>query len=232
MSEQSSKALELIVDLIKDKSIHKQNVYANSILTFKSLKSVLKEVAERLCGKVDHLDERIHIDYTDVGDYEAHLRIAGDILVFHMHTNVFQFDKSHSVWNTSYVKENENRTYCGVINVYNFLNDSFKYHRNNDSGYLVSRLFVNSENHFLVQGKRQMGVLYNDFVNDFLDKEKLSEIVESIILYTLSFDLYVPPYDTVQEVSVMEMKQLSDSLQIKTAKRLGFKFQTDVEDFK
>ena len=230
MSKEST-PLDLIVNTIKEKSIHKQDVYANSILTFKMLKSVLKAFAETLCSEVDSLDERISIDYTDVGDFEAHLRIAGDVLVFHMHTNVFQFDKSHSVWNTSYVKENDKRTYCGVINVYNFLNDSFKYHRDKDSGYMVSRLFVNSENHFLVQGKRQMGVLYNDFVNDFLDKDRLLQIIESIALYTLNFDLYVPPYDAVQEVSVQEMKQLSDSLQIKTAKRLGFKFQSDQEDF-
>ena len=221
----------MIVETLKDVSIHKQNVYENVGLTFKTLKSVLKDFASNLCAQIDECDSRVTVDFNDVGDFEAHLRIAGDVLVFHMHTNVFQFDKSHSVWHTSYVKENDNRAYCGVINVYNFLNDSFKYHRNNDSGYLVSRIFVNSENHFLVQGKRQMGVLYNDFVNDFLDKDRLLEIVESIVLYTLKFDLYVPPYDSVQEVTVHEMKQLSDSLQIKTAKRLGFKFQSDQEDF-
>ena len=223
--------LELIVETIKDVSVHKQNVFANSILTFKMLKSVLKDFSEKLNAVIGSDDERISIDYSDVGDFEAHLRIAGDVLVFHMHTNVFQFDKSHSVWNTSYVKESDKRAYCGVINIYNFLNDSFKYHRNHDSGYLVSRLFVNSENHFLVQGKQQMGVLYNDFVNDSLDKERIHQIVESVVLYTLKFDLYVPPYDSVQEVTVQEMKQLSDSLQIKTAKRLGFKFQSDQESF-
>ena len=44
------------------------------------------------------------------------------------------------------------RTYCGVINMYNFLSDSFKYNRENDLGYLIGRMFINKENTF-VEGK-------------------------------------------------------------------------------
>ena len=231
MKKSDPSAFDLIVDTVKEKCVYKQDVYSNTKTTFKLLKSVLNKLADELCAKMKNVDERVHISYTNVGDFEAQLRVAGDVLIFHMHTNVFQFDKSHSLWNSSYVREDENRAYAGVINVYNFLNDSFKFHRVNDSGYLIGRLFVNAENHFLLQGKRQMGILYNDFLNDKLDKKRLREVVESIVLYTLNFDLYVPPYDAVQEVSVGEMKQISESLQIKTAKRLGFKFQSEYEDF-
>ena len=44
--------------------------------------------------------------------------------------------------NTSYVKEDKNRSYCGVIHLYNFLADSFKYNRLNDVGYLIGRVFI------------------------------------------------------------------------------------------
>ena len=100
----------------------------------------------------------------------------------------------------AYLSENENRGYCGIINIYNFLNDSFKYNRSNDLGYLVGRIFVNFENHFMVEGKRQLGFLYNDFINNVLDKDQLKSIIQSSIIYCLDFDLLVPNYDLIKEV--------------------------------
>ncbi len=220
-------ARELIFQTIKDKSVLKQDVYSNLKLNFKVLKSVLKEMADDLSHRMEKVDSRVRIVYKDKGDYEAQLQIGGDIIIFHMHTNVFQFDANNSLWKTSYLKDNGNRGYCGIINMYNFLADSFKYQRVNDSGYLIARMFINAENHFMVQGKRQLGFLYNDFINMKMSKEYLEKVVESAILYTLDFDLYTPPYEQVQEVSVMEMQSLSDALHIKTGKRLGFVFHAD-----
>ena len=218
---------ELIFHTVKDKSVLKQDVFNNIILNFKILKQVLKEIGDDLSARVESVDERVIIEYKDTGEFEAQLRVAGDVLVFHMHTNVFKFDSQNSLWNTSYFKENGNRGYCGLINVYNFLNDSIKYNRVNDSGYMIGRLFVNAENHFMVEGKRQMGFLYNDIINSVIDKEKMKAIIHSAVLYTLDFDLFIPPYDEVKEVSVLEIQQLSDKQKLKTAKRLGFQFKAD-----
>ncbi len=222
---------ELIFKTVKEKSILKQDLFNNTLLNFKVLKQVLKEVADDLEDQITALDDRVIIEYRDVDEHEVHLRIAGDILIFNMHTNVFKFDSSNSLWKTSYLKEDENRGYTGVINIYNFLNDSFKYNRVNDAGYMVARLFINRENHYMVQGKRQLGFLYNDIINSTIDKDQMKALAQSVILYTLDFDLLVPPYDMVKEVSVHEMKQISDGLKLKTAKRLGFKFDADNTDF-
>ena len=220
-------AQELIFHTVKDKSVLKQDVFNNIILNFKILKQVLKEIGDDLSARIESVDERVIIEYKDTGEFEAQLRVAGDVLVFHMHTNVFKFDTQNSLWNTSYFKENGNRGYCGLINIYNFLNDSIKYNRVNDSGYMIGRLFVNAENHFMVEGKRQMGFLYNDIINSVIDKDKMKAIIQSAVLYTLDFDLFIPPYDEVKEVSVFEIQQLSDKLKLKTAKRLGFQFTAD-----
>lgn len=220
-------AQELIFHTVKDKSVLKQDVFNNIILNFKILKQVLKEIGDDLSARVESVDERVIIEYKDTGEFEAQLRVAGDVLVFHMHTNVFKFDSQNSLWNTSYFKENGNRGYCGLINIYNFLNDSIKYNRVNDSGYMIGRLFVNAENHFMVEGKRQMGFLYNDIINSVIDKDKMKAIIQSAVLYTLDFDLLIPPYDQVKEVSVLEIQQLSDKQKLKTAKRLGFQFKAD-----
>ena len=131
---------------------------------------------------------------------------------------------------TSYFKDNTNRGFCGIINIYNFLADSYKFNRVNDLGYLIARIFINNENHYMVQGKRQLGFLYNDIINAVIDKESMQAIIESAILYSLDFDLFVPPYDEVKEVSVYEMQRVSEGLRMKTGKRLGFRFQADTDE--
>ena len=221
---------DLIFNLIKDKGVLKQDVFSNIILNFKILKGVLKEIGDDLEDKMSKVDDRVIIEYKDSGEFEAQLRVAGDLLIFQMHSNVFKFSLENSLWKTSYLSENQNRGFCGLINVYNFLNDSFKYNRSNDLGYLIGRLFINHENHFMVQGKRQLGFLYNDFINATIDKEKLKSIVQSAILYSVDFDLLVPSYDLVNQVSVNQVRQVGDDLKMRTAKRLGFVFQNNNDE--
>ena len=220
---------ELMFNLVKEKSVLKQDVFNNIILNFKVLKQVLKEVCDDLSARIAQVDERVIIEYKETGEFEAKVRVAGDLLIFQMHTNVFKFDRENSLWKTAYLSENDNRGYCGIINIYNFLNDSFKYNRYNDLGYLVGRIFINHENHFMVEGKRQLGFLYNDFINHVLDKDKLKSIIQSAIIYCLDFDLLVPNYDIIKEVSVREINQRIDDSRIKTGKRLGFVFNSNTD---
>ncbi len=219
MSEQR----ESLYCLIRDKASLKQDVYTNTLEVFNELKKVLAEVAEDLKSNCNQ-DNRVEFHHRDRGDFQAELKVAGDILIFHMHTNVFQFDKSHSVWHSSYIKENEKNSFVGIINIYNFLADSFKYQRIADQGYLIARIFVNRENHFLVQGKRQLGYQFNDFINSKIDRQSLRAIVDSTILYTLEFDLYTPPYENMQLITIDEIQSVTHSVSTATGKRLGFRF--------
>jgi hypothetical protein len=107
------------------------------------------------------------------------------------------------------------------------LADSMRYQRQMDIGYLLGRIFLNKDRHFMVQGKRQLGFLYNDFINSTLDKATLKKVVESIILYTLDFDLLIPPYEHLQQVTVEQIQSISQSHTLATGKRLGFKFGLD-----
>jgi len=217
---------ELILKSLQEKSSMKQDVFKNTLDTFASLKTVLKEVASEL-KEFNKVDKRITIDYKEISEYQVQLRVAGDTLIFYMHTNIFDFDKSHRIWKTSYVKDDHYRSFCGMIQIFNFLADSFKYNRVNDLGYLIGRIFINKESHYFVEGKRQLGFLYNDFVNTVIDKAALKAIVESAILYCLNFDLYTPPFDSVKEVSVSDIQAAENNMQISTGKRLGFRFQAD-----
>jgi len=222
---------ELIINSLKEKACLKKSVFKKCTAIFLDFKSEAEKLIAELKTEMKNIDRDISIEFIDKGNFEFHIKFGGDILVFFMHTNVFDFDKSHNIWNTSYLKENRLRAYCGMINTYNFLADSFKYNRVNDLGYLVARIFINDELHYFVEGKRQLGFLYNDFVNNTINKNKIREIIESSILYTMDFDLLTPPYDNMKEVSVNEVIEVTNAMNIKTGKRLGFRFYADNDNF-
>ena len=165
----------------------------------------------------------------DMGDFEVHLQFAGDVLVFSMHTNIFEFSRYHEVMSTGYIKEDKTRSYCGIINIYNFLADSFKYNRINDIGYLIGRIFINKDKCYFIEGKREVGMLYGNFGQEVFDENAARKLVESAVLYAINFDLLTPPFDAVKEISLEEVKSMVDSYTLKTGKRLGFKFQADRE---
>lgn len=227
----SPNARDLIAQLLKEKSSLKQDVFYKTIDTFHLLRDVVKELAAELRPLASQIDKRLLIDFKEKSEFEIELRVAGDVLIFHMHTNVFEFDTSHQIWKSTYVKEQPSRSYCGMINVYNFLADSFKYQRANDLGYLVARIFMNAESHFFVEGKRQLGFLYNDFPNATISREELRKVVESAIVYCLDFDLFTPPFEEMKVVTLAQVLEESSMMQLKTGKRLGFRFQADSDGF-
>ena len=220
-------ARELILKTVREKASMKQDVYQSTLDQFQVFKDVMKEMVAGFQTEVQGIDERIGIEYKDRGKFASELKFAGDTLIFQMHSNVFHFDRTHPIWQTSYVKEDPTKAYCGMINIYNFLADSFRYNRVNDSGYLVARVFINQDLHYFVEGKRQLGFLYNNFVNDQISQEKIASIIESAILFSLDFDLLTPPYDAMKETTVYELSEFQREMRVRTGKRLGYRFQAD-----
>ncbi len=224
---QSDKDQELIINNLAIKANLKQVVYDNTLETFNLLKEVLLEIENDCNLKLKGVDKRVHLDYKDRGKFEAQLKVAGDLLIFSMHSNIFEFDRKHGVWKTSYVQQDKTNSYCGIINIYNFLSDSFKYNRPDDLGYLIARLFVNKEKRYFVEGKRQLGFLYSNFGKEVIDKAILMKIIQTAILYAMEFDLLVPPYDHAKIASVAQMNRKIQSSILQTGKRLGFQFNSD-----
>jgi len=190
---------------------------------------LMEMIKNRSCLKRDVYENMVNqfVKYVEKSKAEVHLTIAGDILVFHMHSNVFLFDKQHNIWQTSYVKDNPNNAFVGTINIYNFLNDSFEYNRYDDLGYMIARLFINKENHYFAEGKNTLGYKFNDFVNSKITKKDWIEIINTCVMYTLDFNLLVPPYRKVSLITVGEVIAKGADLQVKTGKRLGFQFGDD-----
>lgn len=210
------------------KSSVKQTVYENTRQTFSILKKVLNQLEKDYIKAVkDKVPEAALPDYVDRGPFEAEFKIGGDLLVFSMHSNVFEFDDKHPVWKTKYIEEDSLRSYCGVINIYNFLADSFKYGRVHDLGYLVARVFVNKDKHFFVEGKRQSDEIVKDFAIDTISPGIIRQIIETAIQYSIEFDLLVPLYDQVKVATVDQMKRKISHSKMTTGKRLGFAFNSD-----
>ena len=222
---------EELYSRIYKKSKLKRDVYNNTLESFQLLKKILFAVETNYNNflQSSNSDESLGFSVKEIGDFEVEIKFGGDVLIFLMHTNIFEFPRNHAVMQTPYVKNDKDMSYCGVIHVYNFLADSFKYNRVHDVGYLIGRLFVNKDKHYFIEGKKELGFIFNNFGENLLSKESLMQIIEAAIDYTINFDLLTPPYENVKYASVEALKNTIDSISLKTGKRLGFKFQADTE---
>ncbi len=216
-----------ILENIVRKSNLEQTVFDNTFSVMSSLKEILHEMSSEFNDELEEkIDERQRIEYRDRGKFEAQIHIAGDVLLFAMHTDMFQFPYQHPIWQNPYVQANKENAFCGVVHIYNFLSDSFKYNRGNDEGYLIGRIFINREKQFFVEGKRQ-NLPASTFGTGKVDEAALTEIVERAVGYALDFHLLVPPYDEVKSVTLEQFNTKFEGVKIMTGKRLGYSFNTD-----
>ena len=219
---------EKILSDIIDKSSLKQRVFDNTFSVFGELKDAMLEMASEIDDALDgKLDRRVRIEYRDRGKFEAQLQIASDLLLVRMHTDVFSFDSDNVIWQNDYVQVDKANAYCGVIDIYDFLSDSFKFNRNADEGYLIGRIFINREKAFFVEGKRQTLVRPMTFGNAKICRESLISIMESAINYAINFDLLMPPYEENKRVTVDQFNTKMDNSKFVTGKRVGYDFNVD-----
>ena len=217
-----------ILETIVSKSTLKQKVFDNTFATFNDLKETLLEMASEMDDQLDGLlDRRVRLEYRDRGKFEAQIQVANDLLIFQMHTDVFEFEPNHVIWQNPYVQTDRDNSYCGVINIYNFLSDSFKFNRNADEGYLIGRIFINREKCYFVEGKQQTSMRPMQFGKAEIDSEALVRILESAIYYALHFDLLLPSYDDNKRVTVDQFNTKLDNSKFITGKRLGYDFDVD-----
>ena len=53
-------------------------------------------------------------------------------------------------------------------------------------------------------------------------KEILTEVINELIIFAISFDLFTPPIETVKVVTVSEIQEKVSSVNLRTGKRLGY----------
>ena len=219
---------EKILSTIVEKSAIKMRVFDNTFGIFNLLKDTLLEMASELEDALEgKLDRRVRLEYRDRGKHEAQLKVASDLLIFRMHTDVFQFDSNHVIWQNPYVQEDRSNAYCGIIDIYDFLSDSDKDRRMADEGYLIGRIFINRERMFFVEGKRQTSMRAMNFGKAEITAEALIAIIESAINYSINFDLLTPPFEEHKRVTLEQFNTKFDTSTFVTGKRLDYDFNVD-----
>lgn len=224
-NEQNRKQL---LALLQNKAALKQDIASDSESIFAELKNTIKKELDELRKLVP--DERVRLHFKERGDYEIHVYIGSDVLVFSLHHNVFRMPDSNPLWGTSYFQKDEKKGYFGVIYIYNFLAESLIQNRLEDTGYLISRLFINHEKHFMVEGRTQLAAVFRDPERHVWNEAVSVLVAQMTFAYALSFDLYIPPYDIQDEITVNQMHYMGETLKLQTGKRLGFKMSAEDGD--
>lgn len=199
----------------------------NAEKTFISLKSWLTDFAENINSKFQPSNKRYRVKFYDTGNNMCELQLGEDTLWFHLHPNLFRITPTNPAYRFSYLRDDEYRSQCAIINIYNFLSDSLAEKRIDDYGILIARIFINHENHFMVEGKRQIGMLYNDITQDIIDADKMSNLLEQIIVFCIEHDLFAQPFDQVPAMSYREISSGSFGSNISGSKQLGFRLSAE-----
>jgi hypothetical protein len=222
MIENIPLSLDRAKEALSTITIVKRDVHENSFVAYNSLKGLAESVSQNLDNFISEKDSRIHVEFKDVSKNEFWLQFGGDLLIFSLHSNVFSFDSSHSLFNTNYVQENHGRAYFCMIEVFNFLNDSVKFNRYRDVGELVGRVFINSENHFFVEGMGAVGSLYSDLTTQIFDSKMMNQILETFIVSSIQFDLWAPPFQNVRFMPLANIIEQNGNSPRSTSKRMGY----------
>lgn len=216
----SQNPLEHITELIDTKCSVKQQTYRNLQELFAEMKTEAARLIKEIQDQARKMDKDITLDIYHETDNEFHLKIAGDMLVFLLHSNIVVQPDNHGYNTSEYVVENSSRKYLGQINVYNFMADSFKFNRINDPGYLIARLFINSEKHFLVEGDGQLNFLFQPVSPAPVSASDISIFLQLAISQALENDLMTPPFPKIRQITLKQKMERTSSMGM--GSKIGF----------
>ena len=221
--------LENIKTLLENKSNAKQITYKNLLSAFKQLQQESKRVVSELAKKIHPDDTDVTVSFEEVNEHEFHVKLAGDLLVFVLHTNIVTFEETHAVMKDPYVMERDINRYFGQIMIYNFMSDSVKFNRINDPGYLVARLLINHEGRFLIEGEGQLSFLYNKVSQVSITATDLNIVMKLALTIAIENDLMAPPYPQVQFITLNQ--KLEKTQELGAGSKIGFRmsYQSKVE---
>lgn len=213
--------LEYIQQLLESKSTAKQITYKNLLAAFNQLAKESKRIVEELKKKVRPADEDVTVNFLPVNEHEFHVKLAGDLLIFVLHTNVVTLDEAHEVMKEPYIREQDANRYFGQIMIYNFMSDSLRFNRINDPGYLLARLLINHENRFIVEGEGQLGTLFSSISNPPVNEEILNTIVKLSLTLAIENDLMAPPFPQVQFITLYQ--KMEKTQELGAGQKIGFR---------
>ncbi|RIJ34100.1 hypothetical protein [Pontibacter oryzae] len=214
--------LDDIINGLHHKSRTKQVIYRNTKETFERMKQISQQLVVELTERVSQQDADVEMEYRSVSEHEFQIKFSGDLLVFVMHTNVITFPDDYEIMRSEYVEEDFRRRFFGHIMAYNFMADTIKYNRLDDPGYLVGRMLINIENHFCIEGVKQLDLPFDkitDFAKNELNDKVLRVIVESAMVASVNNDLMGQDVSDIERIT---LKQKLENMHLSKPRKLGF----------
>lgn len=216
---------------VAERSRLKRDVFELGKVCFATLKGLLKQRIEQLAADTAEKDPRLEIKFHERNEFESGCTVAGDYILFHLHTNVFRIDADAAEDELSrHLDKFPDRAYCAVFHVYNFLADSFRFERPNDAGYLAARIFINAEREFFVEGIGGLTAAFGSFPDSVFDEAATDEVLMTVIYEALNFEMVVPEYASVAEIPLTDAVRSVGLTGQRTAKRMGFRFSDEASD--
>jgi hypothetical protein len=186
--------MDEVVNLLSAKASLKQDVFTVTKNVFQQMKRLTMDITERIKNSPGLDTEKVRVEFEDLNEFEFQLKVGGDIVVFLMKTNVFALPIDHKDIKNKYFKTDWKNAYFGQIMIYDFIADSVKFNRVDDVGYLIERIFVNVEEHFMVEGLKNIAYTFPDVSRNVLSKEILESLIEDAILVSIETDLVSTSY--------------------------------------
>lgn len=220
MSLNSEDPIRFIQHLLESKSSAKQTAFRHICNAFSTLSTEAKTVTAELKSRTKPNHKDVTVEYNYINDHEFDVKLAGDMLIFVMNTNIVTLEESHEVMKDDYIMDNEVNRYFGQVMVYNFMAESLKQNRDNDPGYLLARLMVNHENRFFIEGEKELEP-YNKISEKPLSEEDLKNVVKIVLKMAIENDLVAPPFTEVKSITLNQKKD--HSIEMGGAHKIGFR---------
>ena len=219
MAEHESN-LDHIQHLLESKSIAKQAAYNHIVDAFTHLAHESQRITTELIKKTHATDDDVTVHFKFLNEQEFEIKLAGDLLIFVLHTNIVTFDESHEVMSDPYIKANTVNRYFGQIMIYNFMADSVKFGRINDPGYLVARLLINHENRFIVEGQSGLKDLFSKISEKPITINDINTIVQHSLMIAIDNDLIAPPFPDLRAITLNQ--KLERTQELGAGQKIGF----------
>ncbi len=219
MSQQDP--LDYIQQLLESKSTAKQITYKNLLHAFQHLSAESQRIVNKLKKKAKPGDDDVTVEFMPVHEHEFDVKLAGDLLVFVLHTNIVTFDETHPVMQDPYVGQQDINRYFGQIMIYNFMADSVKFNRVNDPGYLLARLLINHEGRFVIEGGGRLAEISNKISTAPISDQELNVLVKLAMTIAIENDLMAPPFPQVQFITLMQKNEKTQEMG--GGQKIGFK---------
>ncbi|MBL7864103.1 MAG: hypothetical protein JNK10_04460 [Cyclobacteriaceae bacterium] len=213
--------LDHIQQMLESKSAAKQITFRKLLSAFESLAREAKNVISELKKKTKPGDQDVTVDFKRINDHEFQVKLAGDMLVFVLHTNIVTFEDTHEVMKEPYILEKDINRYFGQIMIYNFMSDSIKFHRVNDPGYLLARLLINHDGRYIIEGEGKLGVVFSHVSEQGVTDSDLNILVKLALTLAIENDLMAPPYPQVKFITLYQ--KLEKTQELGAGQKIGFR---------